>query len=244
MGCKGFGKLSILTPDITATRKSDGATHKFRVQEGTAEDKTQVMEFMAKYMIPTESFHRASRIALNKEALEEMVRVYETFYDHNHIMICYEDNESNDNPIVGISTVDLEEGDKELEFSDFISKLKTPEVKKMFQIIQVAEGLCSVKKSLGINKYYGGRGVCIRPEFAGFGVATELFKLRRQLCEERGVPATTAWMTAVGSQKAAEKDGWKTLFEISFADLGRLADCEFVKTPPTCKLMVGFPDNK
>lgn len=60
---------------------------------------------------------------------------------------------------------------------------------------------------------------------------------RTIICKERGVPITSAWMTSIGTQKAAAKLGWEALSEISYEDLGKMVGTEFPKVPPSSKLM-------
>ncbi|KAI5652026.1 hypothetical protein NE865_00364 [Phthorimaea operculella] len=226
-------------------RKSDGAECKFVVRDATAEDREAVLDFLEKYMTPNEAFYKAAGICKSEEAMKEHRSMNGEYFNASHCMICYEDKESDanaTNPIVGINLVSLDEGQFDNMLPEIIAQIKTPEVKKLFKIVTVNGERYSARKNLGLDKYYSGWGVCVRPDFAGFGVAKELLSLRRALCKANGVPATGAWMTAVGSQKAAERDGWKTVFEISFEEVGRLTDCEFVGGPPTVKFMVAYAD--
>lgn len=48
---------------------------------------------------------------------------------------------------------------------------------------------------------------------------------------------TCAWMTSIGSQKAAEKNNWKTLFEISPENLEEITGLTLEKKVPSFKLM-------
>lgn len=47
-----------------------------------------------------------------------------------------------------------------------------------------------------------------------------------------------AWMTAYGTQKAAERDGWKTVCEIQYDEYGKKYGITFEDAPPSCKFMV------
>lgn len=57
------------------------------------------------------------------------------------------------------------------------------------------------------------------------------------MCKHYEVPATCAWMTSFGSQKAARNDGWETVFEFSYEEFGAKHGVTFTDVPPTCKLM-------
>ncbi|KAJ2941600.1 hypothetical protein O0L34_g14656 [Tuta absoluta] len=223
-------------------RKSDGAVYKFIVQEGTAGDKEAVCDFWNKYMTPNETFYKAAGIPKNEEALKEMrvTCTVEEYYDVSHCMICYEDKVLNTaRPIVAISFVSKEDWQQD----EFIVKTTNPALKKLYKLLSVTADLYRVKEKLDVEKYYCGWGLCVRPDYAGLGIAREMFSLRRELCKAHGVPATGAWMTSIGSQKAAERAGWKTVFEIPTEELGRLSGCDFVDAPTTCKVMVAYAED-
>lgn len=48
-------------------------------------------------------------------------------------------------------------------------------------------------------------------------------------------------MTAIGTQKAAARDGWETDFELDVEKLGHQTDTTFKNAPPTFKFMIGKP---
>lgn len=62
------------------------------------------------------------------------------------------------------------------------------------------------------------------------------------MCIEDDVPMTCAWMTAIGTQKAAEKNKWKTSYEISADELGRKSGLDFGNKIPIFKLMYTTKD--
>ncbi|KAI5652024.1 hypothetical protein NE865_00362 [Phthorimaea operculella] len=229
------------------TRKCDGVLYKFLVQEAIANDKKAVLEFLKKYMIPNETYNKAAGTARREDSIYDMMEIYNYVFDTHHVMLVYEDKESEtdkesnvENPIVAINLMMLDEGQEDDLIEETLKKVKTPEVKKFLHIAETVENLHNERKMLGLDRYYAGLGVCVRPEFAGLGIAKELLKLRREVSKAHGVPATGAWMTAIGSQRAAASDGWKTEYEIPFEELGKLCECEFVGAPPTLKLMVAY----
>ncbi|KAJ0175712.1 hypothetical protein K1T71_008871 [Dendrolimus kikuchii] len=95
-----------------------------------------------------------------------------------------------------------------------------------------------VAESLSVDEYYGAKGVCVRPDYRGLGIAQEFLRLRRLICKERNMPFTSAWMTAFGTQKAAARDGWKSVFELDLEKFGQQVDAVFKNTPPTFKFMI------
>lgn len=52
------------------------------------------------------------------------------------------------------------------------------------------------------------------------------------------MPITCALVTTLGSQKAAERDGWETAFEIPYEELGTILGVHFEDVPLMCKFMI------
>lgn len=65
---------------------------------------------------------------------------------------------------------------------------------------------------------------------------------RRMQCKEHGIPIHGAWMTSYGTQKAGERDGWITVYEIDYQELGPKHGVTFKKGPPSCKYMIARID--
>lgn len=64
------------------------------------------------------------------------------------------------------------------------------------------------------------------------------------MCIEEDVPVTVAWMTAIGTQRAAEKNNWQILKEISAEELGKRSGLNFGNKVPTFKLMYTTVEGK
>ena len=58
------------------------------------------------------------------------------------------------------------------------------------------------------------------------------------MCKEYGIPINGAWMTSYGTQIAADRDGWETVFEIQCQDLGKTFGVTYGTDLPTYKFMI------
>ncbi|ETN62229.1 hypothetical protein AND_006082 [Anopheles darlingi] len=76
----------------------------------------------------------------------------------------------------------------------------------------------------GVDMYLTAYGLSVNTRFRGLGIATEILKARIPICRAFGVKLTSTNFTAIGSQKAAAKVGFKTDLEIPCN--------EFVKVNP------------
>ncbi|XP_045535736.1 uncharacterized protein LOC106717473 [Papilio machaon] len=149
------------------------------------------------------------------------------------VVICCEDSDTEEvGDILGVSGVEMVE-DKALDGL----QVKTKEFQNLITIMLECEKLVKPLMKEFIN-HHDGRGITVHPDYRGLGIASEFVKTRRQMINEQNVPMSCAWMTSYGSQKAAEKDNWETLFEITPDELGEKCGVVFKDPPKTFKLML------
>ncbi|XP_014366878.2 uncharacterized protein LOC106717521 [Papilio machaon] len=215
------------------SRKKDGSVLKFRIQNPPSSVQDSVNEFIVKYFLTEETFQKAAGISSNPEAVEEYRSILKEVIKSWTVVICCYDNDSEEvGDILGVSIVELAEG----ESFDSQLQLQMDENRKLFQIATECEKLIKpLMKDL--KGYHSGRGIIVHPDCRCLGIATEFVKIRRQMINEQNVPMSCAWMTSHGSQKAAEKDNWETLFEITSEELGQKCGVVFKDPPDSFKFM-------
>ncbi|XP_068632162.1 uncharacterized protein [Battus philenor] len=214
-------------------KRKDGTILKLRIQHAPSELLGDVLEFNMKYFTADETFQRTAGILSNPEAMLEFRTVVKEEAKKWSFVICCRDNDSNSvEEILGVSAVVLVTGDVEEDF-----KFQTKEMQTLFNILMETEELSkSLKKEFGV--YYEGRGIIVHPQYRGLGIASEFIKLRRLLINDQNVKVTCAWMTSYGSQKAAERDNWETVLEVTAEELGQRCGVVFKDPPSTFKLML------
>ncbi|KPI93059.1 hypothetical protein RR46_14280 [Papilio xuthus] len=212
-------------------KRKDGSVLKLRIQDPPSSAQDHVKDFIAKYFLTEETFQKAAGISSNPEAVEEYRGILEVVIKLWTVVICCYDDSEEVGDILGVSIVELVEDDS---FDG--QQLQMVENRKLFQIVGECENL--VKPLIkDLKGYHSGRGITVHPDCRGLGIATEFVKIRRQMINEQNIPMSCAWMTSYGSQKAAEKDNWETLFEIAPEELGQKCDVVFIDPPKTFKLM-------
>lgn len=90
-----------------------------------------------------------------------------------------------------------------------------------------------------VNDFLYAHGLAIRPDYRGYGVASEMLKARAPFMKCHNLRVTTSLFTTLGSQKAALKNGYHEDCSISYAILQKkypeidfsCANCE------DCKLL-------
>ncbi|CAH0723259.1 unnamed protein product, partial [Brenthis ino] len=223
------------------SKQKDGVTVKLRTQDLPMERMEDAFDFMELYFMKAEAFHVAAGFHRNNDARKEKIEILKTVYrvKQPRIIICCLDDNNPKPAIIGLSSMQLSTNSEKVK--DFVGQfqIKTKELRALFDLIILLDELVGAKD---FEKYYSGRGISVHLEYRGLGIANELVKVRKLVCIEDDVPMTSAWMTAVGTQKAAEKNNWKTLFEISPDELGRKSGLDFGNKIPTFKLMYTTKD--
>nr|XP_021189276.2 uncharacterized protein LOC110375478 [Helicoverpa armigera] len=207
--------------------------------------KERFEDFLDSYMtvfVKEESSFRASGVAKSEDAMKELrqvlaIRNSEQSY---HTVICCLDNDDETPDIIGASVMSLETPEKIMQKRTFQGT--SPELKKVIEVYGDLLATYDMLKEFNLEQYFVDRGVFVRPDYRGLGIAQELFKVRRMICKEHGVKMHGAWMTSYGTQKAAERDGWETVCEVQFDEHGKKHGVVFENGPPSCKFMVARID--
>ncbi|CAH0579393.1 unnamed protein product [Chrysodeixis includens] len=227
---------------FTGTKK-DGTVINLRIVPIQEKHGKDFLDLYVNHFIKEESTFRASGIPKSAKALQEFRQsatkklIGESF----KMVVCCLDNGEDTDTVVGGSIMQLTTAE---EYGQEMVKMipKTEEQKKLFQVYGDMVNSYEVIKAFKMEKYFIDRGVVVHPDYRGLGIAQELFKVRRMQCKEHGIPIHGAWMTSYGTQKAGERDGWITVYEIDYQELGAKHDVTFKKGPPSCKYMIARID--
>ncbi|KAG6450274.1 hypothetical protein O3G_MSEX006480 [Manduca sexta] len=223
-----------------SAKASDGTVLKFRIEDMTEDRIEDVMTLLMTHFATEESLHRGSGVPKNPKAMAELQEIYKELWNEkpNQIVICVSDEETTTNSeLLGASVMDLEtreEASKEIRHDN----ATTEEIKKFLEIITCLFTKYNVFDKYDLDKFYDDRGVVVLPKCRGLGIAQEFFRVRRLMCKEHNIPMTGGWMTSFGSQKAAIRDNWETVFEINYEDFGKEVGVKFENVPPTCIFMI------
>ncbi|XP_049868712.1 arylalkylamine N-acetyltransferase 1-like [Pectinophora gossypiella] len=224
---------------FTVTRK-DGTVLKLRIQDMPSERANDVIDFNIEYFVKHEVFHKAAGVSDNPKALEEC-REFDSemkLDETDHVTICCLDGPDGVvGDLLGVSSMSYStKDDEDFDIGDI--EFKTEEMRKFFEFIDVQISLYDTMKEQNVDKILDGRGMAVHPDYRGLGIATEFLKIRSTICKERNVPITVACMTSLGSQKAAERAGWETVFQVPFLDLEERLGVTFDGAPPYLKIML------
>ncbi|XP_052740309.1 uncharacterized protein LOC112053381 [Bicyclus anynana] len=212
-------------------KKQDGSVIKLRIQSWQLQSKDDVYEFILKHFVSGEAIHKAAGITRNPEALKEYGELLDLHFKVAPLCaeVCCVDNDGTTvDQILGVSMTQLMTNTQKLEDITKELDLKTAEIQQLLHAAKVLEGYLQPHIS-SYNTFYFGRGLIVHPEYRKLGIANEFIKVRKLVCIANNVPMTCAGMSAVGSQKAAEKNNWKTFVDIPIDELEKNTGLVFEK---------------
>lgn len=74
-------------------------------------------------------------------------------------------------------------------------------------------------KKFGCDRYLFEYGLCVKPEYRGRGIATEILKARVPQMKLLGIKVSLTAFSAIESQAAAENAGFKVIHEVTYTEL-------------------------
>ncbi|XP_035781609.1 uncharacterized protein LOC118460947 [Anopheles albimanus] len=199
--------------------REDGGLATYRVEDLTEDRYEDVIKLYTEHFLDDEPLCAHSGIRQDAEAYEKIVMFWRHTFTERLTIVCYKEGSKE---LVGANLLTMSVADAEKV--DFTELVKTENLRKIIEINDHMTEVAGLYARYGVDKYLTAYGLSINTRFRGLGIATEILKARVPICRAFGVKLSSTNFTAIGSQKAAEKIGFKT-------DLD-MACNEFVKINP------------
>lgn len=215
---------------FTAKDKTGDKIIEYRVQDLPEELFDQALENMKQFYLPEENFAIATRILEDPEAIEDFFSFWKKALKQKVSLACFTNDGSEEFVGVNILYVSSKD-DPPIDKTTF----KSNGIQGLLKILDHAAEKFNVFDFHNVDKNIAGFGLSINHEYRKRGIATEVLKARISLMKAIGVNLTSTLYTAVGSQKAAAKAGYKENFVETFEDLGKaLPEIDFSRSNAKC----------
>ncbi|XP_073945560.1 uncharacterized protein isoform X2 [Choristoneura fumiferana] len=232
-------------------KSKDGRVWKLRIQDLPPARLKDAIDLLANFFARDEAVHRAVGIANNPVAMEGYRKYYELHMSDPsyRMVICCSDDTPEVTKLMGLSIMSLSTDVTSLIKETLPQPEETEprevpqETEKLLQIAYEYLGAYNPVTEFNLDIYYDDKGIVVDPEYRGLGIAENFLRVRRLMCKAHGVPMTGAWMTAFGTQKAGDRDGWETVKEIEYDYLAKKYDVAFIDVPRTMKFMIAKVGN-
>lgn len=203
----------------------------FFVQDLPREKYAEAVDHMLEHFLSDEPICRSKNVKSDALALKEICSLWRKVLEQNVVLACFKQNCSE---IIGLNMVCVITKD---DFKDFKLDVRNDNTwKAVHDFALVNFNLFERYKSA--NSILIAYGLSVSKDYRRRGIATEILRARIPLCVALDIPVTSTVFTAIGSQKPAEKIGFKVDFEINYSELAKFHDEFSFNELETCSLKI------
>lgn len=199
---------------------SSDEIEEFVVQDLPREKFAESLDFMLEHFLSDEPICKSKNVRNDEEALKEVCQLWINVLEQNVVLACFKKDSSE---IVGLNMVCVITRD---EFKNFKLEVRKDNTWKAVHDYALASFNLFNHYTFA-DKILIAYGLSVSKKFRQRGIATEILRARIPLCKSLGIPITSTVFTAVGSQKPAEKIGFKVDFVVDYGKLAEFND-EFI----------------
>ncbi|KAL7029357.1 hypothetical protein ACKWTF_006206 [Chironomus riparius] len=183
------------------------------------------LDLLVKEHLRDELLHESRGVLKNSEAVKEAYKDWRKKLKNRFSIACFT-CEGTD--LVGVNVLGVISNDDDDEIDDHQSS----EFKDVMGALDYIGMQHNVFEKYNIDKFLTDYGLVINRDYRQRGIAGEFMKARIQVAKALDLKVVSSVFTAVGSQKAAEKVGFKESFSISFEELEKVfPQFDFSKIP-------------
>jgi ribosomal protein S18 acetylase RimI-like enzyme len=197
-------------------KKSDEIVE-YRVQDLPIEKYEEAVDFMVKYFLPDETFCASKGIPEKPSAVKEFRDFWlASFYEKISIG-CFKNDGSDE--LVGANVLLV--SSKEDVCDEQCAAIKDQDVADVMLVLGFSALQFNIYEAYNVDQYLTSYGLCVNPEYRGRGIGTEMLKTRKPILQALGLKITSSPFTSIEVQIAARKAGYKEVYVISYAEIGK-----------------------
>lgn len=198
----------------------------YRVQDFSEDRHADVIQHYKENFVDDEPLAASRKISSSAVAMAEIVAFWSWCLEQRMAVVCYKEGSDE---IVGVNLLHVATPGKHKHwkvssalvaqrsrYKHLIPKrqLESEDLWNTFEAHIYVGQQFNVFERFGVDRYLTAYGLAVNRRYRGRGIATELLKARIPMCKAFGIELTATNFTAVGSQLAAAKAGFKTDFEV------------------------------
>lgn len=184
----------------------------FIVQDLPREKFNESLSFMLEHFFADEPICKSTNIENEAAALKQICDLWKKVLNQNIVLACFKQG---CDEIIGLNMVCVITKE---EFKKFKLEIRKDNLWKAVHEFALTEfDLFNHYKFA--DKILIAYGLSVSKNYRKRGIAAEILRARIPLCKAMRIPLTSTVFTAIGSQKPAERIGFKIDFEISYEEL-------------------------
>ncbi|XP_001663020.2 uncharacterized protein LOC5576923 [Aedes aegypti] len=187
----------------------------YRVEDLTEDRFDDIIEHYKEYFVVDEPIYASRKTNEDETAMKELEGFWRWCLEQRLTIVCYKEGS---NEIVGANLLHMEQSDDKGNWDIFQSKTIQDVVKTHLYMTEQFD----VFQRYNVDRYLTAYGLALNHRYRGRGIATEILKARVPICRAFDVRLSATNFTAVASQKAAEKAGFRNDFEVTYNDFANM----------------------
>ncbi|XP_062534853.1 uncharacterized protein LOC134204038 [Armigeres subalbatus] len=180
----------------------------YRVEDLTEDRYEDTIRHYTNNFVDDEPLCENKQLSQDEQSLAEITFFWRWCFEKRMTIVCYKEGS---NEIVGANLLNVKHVDDK-------EKWDMVQSKKIVDLLLTNEYMTdqfNIFQNYGVDRYLTAYGLAINHRYRGRGIATEILRARIPLCRAFGIRVTATNFTAIGSQKAAAKIGFKNDFEVT-----------------------------
>ncbi|XP_020291914.1 uncharacterized protein LOC109858757 isoform X2 [Pseudomyrmex gracilis] len=193
----------------------DGKRKKFTIQEIPEDRYEEAVQHMCTHFLADEPTCACSNAANDPAFVKDTGTIWHLLMSQGISVGAFTDNPDGGKPILaGMNALGVSYKEKKDAISNF--KFSSEKCQNTFKVMDITK---IVYDRYGIDKYLYAVGLSVTPEFRGYGLGTDILKIRNHVGREYNLPATSTVFTSIFSQKSAANAGFEVFLEKKFTDI-------------------------
>ncbi|XP_020291891.1 uncharacterized protein LOC109858747 isoform X2 [Pseudomyrmex gracilis] len=192
----------------------DGKRKKFTIQEIPEDRYEEAVQHMCTHFLADEPTLVCLNVKNNFAFVKDLSRTWRESLSQGISVAAFTDNPDNGKPIfAGMNVLRIEYKEKRDAISN---KCSSEKCQNRFCALNMTD---IVYDRYGIDKYLDAVGLIVTPEFRGYGLGTDILKIRNHVGREYNIPATSSVFTSLFSQISAANAGFEVFLEKKYIDI-------------------------
>lgn len=202
--------------DVTVLGNTSDQLVEYRVEDLTEDRYEDVLRHFTQHFIEDEPLAAHRGVPTDADAMEDQREFWRSCFNQKVTVVCYKDGSDE---IVGANLLQVKMIDDERR--DY--KVRSQSSRDIMEIHRyMMNERCNVFQYHRVDRYLNAVGLAINRRYRGIGIATEMLRARVAICRAFHLPVTVTDFTARGSQRAAEKAGFRTDVEVTYEELASI----------------------
>uniref|UniRef100_A0A336MAP8 CSON012955 protein n=1 Tax=Culicoides sonorensis TaxID=179676 RepID=A0A336MAP8_CULSO len=194
---------TFIAPDL------DGTLVQYEIRDLPLDRFEEACQLMIENYIPDEPLARVMNLKDEPDSINEYIELWKMAMEQGIVIGCFKGNE-----LVGVNFTGVASKDDPKEHKEYKGRAFRLTIELYLWILDQFV----MFNEFGIDTYMLAFGMGVHRQFRYRGIATEFLKARIPMLKALGVSHTATLFTAEGTQKAAEKAGYTTYYEIKYDD--------------------------